>query len=321
MTGKVSGKFPAIFGHEASGVVESVGDEVTRLHTGDHVLLIFLPHCGNCRVCKAGIKNSCLKFLTVETSGLMSDGTSRVTCRGQSIFNFIGISSFAEYTVVSVDNCVLVNHDAPLDKICLLSCAIPTGYGAVVNSATVREGSTCAVFGLGAIGLATIMGCRAMKAGQIIGVDINPEKFEIAKQLGATECINPKDLTVPIDVYFKQNFLGGVDFSFECIGLVETMKQAYDSITFGHGVCVLIGIAPSGKNLDISPIEMQLGKSIVGSWYGGYKIHDIPALVEKYLDGSLDLDSFITHNMKFDEINKAIDYLKCGKCVRTVINF
>lgn len=254
-------------------------------------------------------------------TGLMKDGTSRITCRGQEIYNFMGTSTFTEYTVVSVNNCVKINPHAPLEKICLLSCGIPTGYGGAINSAKVREGSSCAVFGLGAVGLATVMGCHAMKASKIIGIDINSDKFEIAKKLGATDCVNPKELDMPIVDYLKHNFQGGVDFSFECVGSIETIKQAYDSITIGHGVCVLIGIAPSDKSIDIIPIQLQIGKSLIGSFYGGYKTQDdVPRLVDQFMDGKLNLESFITHEMHLEEINEAIDLLKVGKCLRTVIS-
>lgn len=321
ISGKVRGKFPAIYGHEGSGIIESVGENVTDLQSGDHVLIVFLPQCRKCRVCEAGVGNVCLQFMMIGLTGLMKDGTSRITCRGQEIYNFMGTSTFTEYTVVSANNCVKINPHAPLEKICLLSCGIPTGYGGAINSAKVREGSSCAVFGLGAIGLATVMGCHAMKASKIIGIDINSDKFEIAKKLGATNCVNPRELDMPIADYLKQNFQGGVDFSFECIGLVETIKQAYDSIIIGHGVCVLIGIAPSDKSIDIIPIQLQIGKSLIGSFYGGYRTQDdVPRLVDQFMDGKLDLDTFITHEMQLEKINEAIDLLKDGKCVRTVIS-
>jgi Zn-dependent alcohol dehydrogenase len=191
-----------------------------------------------------------------------------------------------------------------------------------VNTANVRAGSTCAVFGLGAIGLATVMGCRDKKASRIVVIDINPDKFPLAKELGATDCVNPKDLDIPIDAYLQKEFDGGLDYTFECIGFIETMKQAFDSTAMGHGVCVLIGVSPLGKELPVLPAMLQFGKTLMGSIFGGYKSRDdVPNLVLKYMDGKLELDKFITHKMSLDQINEAFDLLKGGKCIRTVLEF
>jgi S-(hydroxymethyl)glutathione dehydrogenase/alcohol dehydrogenase len=301
-------------------VVESVGEGVTHLKPGDSIMFLFCAQCNECRVCTSGINNACLDMLS-GVRGLLKDGTSRFTCRGQSIGHFIGTSTFTEFTVVNVANCVQINSQAPLEKVCLLSCGISTGYGGAVNTAKVRPGSTCAVFGLGAIGLATIMGCKDAKAGQIVAIDINDDKFELAKELGATECINPKNLDMPIEKYLQREFDGGMDFTFECIGLIETIKQAWESAFMGHGECILIGVAPMDKELAVSPFFSQMGRVLKGSLFGGFKSRDdVPKLVERHLAGELNLDKFITHNMALDEINAAFDLLKSGKCIRTVIN-
>lgn len=305
-------------GHEGSGIIESVGEGVSKFKPGDSVLLIFLGQCDSCRVCTVGIGNTCQKFGKFG-KGLMPDGTSRFTCNGKKIFHFVGTSTFTEYTVVHENHCVKINSNAPLEKVCLLSCGIPTGYGSAVNTAKVRADSSCAVFGLGAIGLAAVMGCRDSKASKIVAIDINSDKFSLARELGATECINPKDLDMPIENYLQNEF-GGMDYTFECIGLVETMQQCWESTFMGHGVCVLIGVTSFDKLLPISPITVQLGRTLKGSMYGGYKSRDdIPALVEKYLDGNLEIDKFITHYMSLDKINDAFDLLKSGKCIRTVL--
>jgi Zn-dependent alcohol dehydrogenase len=290
------------------------------LKPGDSIIFLFCPQCSECRVCKAGVNNTCLGMMS-GVRGVMSDGTSRFTCKGQAISHFIGTSTFTEYTVVNTANCVKINSNAQLEKVCLLSCGVPTGYGGAVNTAKVRARSTCAVFGLGAIGLATIMGCKDSKASRIVAIDINPDKFEVAKELGATECVNPKDLNMPIEKYLQQEFAGGMDYTFECIGLIETMKQAWDSAFVGHGECILIGVAPIGQELPIAPFISQMGRVLKGSIFGGFKSHaDVPQLVERHLGGELNLEKFITHNMGLDKINEAFELLKSGKCIRTVIN-
>jgi Zn-dependent alcohol dehydrogenase len=216
-----------------------------------------------------------------------------------------------------------INPKAPLDKVCLISCGFPTGYGAAINqnAGGVRPGSTCAVFGLGAIGLAAVVGCKNAGAKNIIGIDINSSKFEIAKELGVTHCVNPNDLQIPFLQYMAENF-DAIEFTFECVGRVLTMKQAYECSAFGNGVCVVIGVADTEAMLDISPLNLLLGKSIKGALYGGYKSVDAaPKLVEEYLDGKFDLDKFITHHIKLDDVNEGFELLKMGKCLRTIIHF
>lgn len=251
---------------------------------------------------------------------MMADGKSRMSCNGVPIYHFIGCSTFSEYSVVNVNHLCKINPLAPLDKVCIYSCGFCTGYGSVFNNANVEKGSSCAVWGLGTLGLAAIMGCKAAGAKKIIGIDINPSKFEIAKQFGATELINPLELTVSIDKHLMMTH-GGIDYTFECIGNIQTMKAAYESTSLGYGVCVLLGVSPTGQELGILPIQCQLGRTLKGSLFGGYKSKDsVPRLVQQYMDGLLATDPLITHNMSLVDINKAFELLRSGQSLRTVIH-
>lgn len=253
--------------------------------------------------------------------GLMSDGTSRVSCREQKLFTFCGVSSFAEYSVMPEINLAKINNKAPLDKVCLLSCGVSTGYGAAVNTAKVQSGSTCAVWGLGALGLSAILGCKNSGASRIIAIDINPSKFDIAKEFGATEFINPKEIEKPLQEYLREITGGGVDYTFECIGNVEAMQQAFLSCAVGYGVCVLIGVSPTGKAMNLLSIDFQVGRTLKGTLFGCYKsVDSVPILVEEYMSGKLNFDKMITHNMKLEQINDAFDLLRQGKSIRTVID-
>lgn len=317
--GKFETHYPIVLGHEGTGIVESVGEDVTEFIPGDTVIPLFLPQCKKCQVCRHKTANVCMEFLS-GLKGLMADGTSRMSCRGEPIYNFIGCSTFSEYSVISVNHLCKINPAAPLDKVCIYSCGFLTGYGSVFNNANVEKGSSCAVWGLGTLGLAAIMGCKAAGADKIIGIDINPSKFEIAKEFGATEVINPRDLTMSTGKHLMATH-GGIDYTFECIGNIETMKEAYASTSLGYGVCVLLGVSPTGQELGILPIECQLGRTLKGSLFGGYKSKDsVPRLVQQYVDGLLATDKFITHNMNLVDINKAFDLLKSGQSLRTVIH-
>lgn len=323
-TGTILGaNFPIILGHEGSAIVESVGEGVTSLKKGDHVVSLFLPQCKECRICKNENANFCLQFAGEQLKGLMPDGTSRLSCRGEKLFSFVGCSTFAEFAVLSENNVCKVNDKAPLEKICLLSCGVTTGYGAAVNTAKVKPGSTCAIWGLGALGLAAIIGCKNSKASRIIAIDINPDKFQIAKECGATECINPNDVVgKPIQEHLREITEIGVDYTFEAIGSTQVMKQAFESAAIGDGTCVLIGVAPSNVEMGLLPIDFQTGRTLKGTLFGCYKsIDSVPKLVEEYLSGKLNFDCMITHRMKFENINEAFDMLKKGKTIRTVLSF
>ena len=317
----VGANFPVILGHEGAGIVESVGEGVTAFKTGDHVIPLFLPQCKQCVICKHETANFCLQFGGTNLKGLMPDGTTRFSCRGKKIFHFLGCSTFAEFTVLPEFNLCKINDKAPLDKVCLLSCGVSTGYGAAVNTAKVKPGSSCAIWGLGALGLAAVLGCKNSGASRIIAIDTNSDKFKIAKELGATEFINPKDIKKPIQEYLRDITEGlGVDYTFEAIGNAQVMKQAFESAAIGYGVCVLIGVAPSNQEMNLLPLDFQFGRTLKGTFFGCYKSVDaIPKLVEDYLAGKMNIDCFVTHEMGLEKINEAFDLMIQGKSIRSII--
>ncbi|XP_059208815.1 alcohol dehydrogenase 1-like [Centropristis striata] len=310
--------FPIVLGHEAGGIVESVGPGVTEFQPGDKVLPLFISRCRECRFCKNPKTNQCEEGRM--NLKVMAPPESRITCKGKQLLQFMGTSTFSEYTVVNQIAVAKIDPAAPLDKVCLIGCGICTGYGAAVNSAKVEPGSTCAVFGLGAVGLAAVMGCKAAGAKRIIAVDINPEKFEKAKVFGATECVNPKDHSKPINEVLSEMTDGGVDFSLECVGNVGVMRSALESCVKGWGVSVIVGISAMA-DVAVRPIQLIAGRTWKGSVFGGFKGRDdAPQMVKAYLDKKLKLDEFITHNMALDQINDAIELMKHGKCIRAVLN-
>lgn len=302
--------------------MESVGEGVADFKAGDHVIALFLPQCRECKFCKHETSNFCVHFVGAQMKGSLPDGTSRMSCRGQSLFTFAGCSTFTEYTVMAAMNLAKIDDKAPLDKVCLLSCGVTTGYGAAVNTAKVKAGSSCAVWGLGALGLAVIMGCKNSGATRIFAIDINPAKFDIAKEFGATDFINPNDIEgKKIQDYLRELTDGGVDNTFECVGSVQLMKQAFESAIVGYGVCVLIGIAPDDVTMPLIPVDFQLGRTMKGTLFGCYKsVDSVPKLVDDYLEGRLSIDPFITHNMSLEKINDAVNLLREGKSIRTIIH-
>jgi S-(hydroxymethyl)glutathione dehydrogenase/alcohol dehydrogenase len=312
-----------VLGHEGAGIVESVGEGVTELKAGDHVIPIFLPQCRECKVCKHPTANFCLKFID-QGNGLMPDGTSRMHCKGKDLHRFLGVSSFSEYSVLPAYNVAKVDPKAPLEKVCLLSCGVATGYGAAVNTAKVTPGSTCAIWGLGGIGYAAILGCRNAGAKRIIGIDVVPEKYEFAKLFGCNEFVNPRDLDKPLVEHLKDITGGlGVDFTLECVGSIPTMTQALESAAIGFGTCVLVGVSPAGKKMEVLPWDMQMGRTLRGTFFGCYKSVDgIPKLVGEYMDGKIDeILHLITHQMKLEDINKAFELMKAGKSIRSIITY
>uniref|UniRef100_A0A671KSQ0 Alcohol dehydrogenase 6 n=1 Tax=Sinocyclocheilus anshuiensis TaxID=1608454 RepID=A0A671KSQ0_9TELE len=311
--------FPVILGHEGAGVVESVGPGVTKMSKGDKVIPLVVPQCGRCERCLNPKTNLCTKNWKKTQQCLLADGTSRITCKNQQIYQFIGISTFSEYTVVPEDNVTKIHPDAPLYRVCLLGCGVSTGYGAAVNTGKVESGSTCAVFGLGAVGLAAVMGCKAAGASRIIAVDINPDKSEIAKTFGATEFVNPKDHSKPIQEVLRELTNGGVDFSLECVGNVGVMRAAVEACSPAGGVCVMVGWTQMGE-LTLVAEDILLGKSLKGSYFGGWKsVEAVPKLVQDYMSGKLLLDEFVTHRLTLDQVNQAFDLMITGKSIRTVI--
>lgn len=315
------GLFPVILGHEGGGIVESIGEGVTHVQPGDHVIPLYVPQCGDCEFCKNPKTNLCQKIRVTQGQGFMPDGTSRFSCSGKTLFHFMGCSTFSEYTVVAAISVCKVDSSAGLDKVCLLGCGISTGYGAALNTAKVEPGSSCAVFGLGAVGLATIMGCKKAGASRIIGVDINPAKFETAKQFGATECVNPNDHSEkPIQQVLVEMTNGGLDFTFEAVGSVLTMRAALEACHKGWGTSVIIGVAGAGQEISTRPFQLVTGRTWKGTAFGGWKSRDsVPELVKEYLAGRLKVDEFVTHTLPLNKINDAFDLMHHGQSIRAVV--
>jgi len=302
--------------------VESVGEGVTSVAVGDHVIPLYTAECRKCKFCTSGKTNLCQAIRATQGKGVMPDGTTRFTSKGKTIYHFMGTSTFSEYTVVAEISVAKINPSAPLEKVCLLGCGITTGYGAVLNTAKAEAGANIAVFGLGAVGLGVIQGAVEAKAARIIAVDTNPSKFAIAKQLGATECINPTDYNIPIQQVLVDKTDGGVDYSFECIGNVKIMRAALEACHKGWGTSIIIGVAASGEEISTRPFQLVTGRVWKGSAFGGVKGRtQLPGIVEKYLHGSLKVDEFVTFTFPLDQINKAFDAMHDGTAIRSVINF
>ncbi|XP_061599772.1 alcohol dehydrogenase 1-like [Cololabis saira] len=312
--------FPTVLGHEGAGIVESVGAGVTEFQPGDKVIPIFLSNCRECRFCKSPRTNQCEIAWTRIRQCVMAAVETRFTCKGKKVLQFMGTSTFSEYTVVHKVAVAKIDPAAPLDKVCLLGCGICTGYGAAVNTAKVEPGSTCAVFGLGAVGLAAVMGCKAAGAKRIIAVDINSEKEEKAKVFGATDFVNPKDHSEPIHEVIAAMTNGGVDFSLECVGNVGVMRSALESSMPAWGVSVIVGWTEL-HDIAIQPLHLICGRTWKGSLFGGFKSKDgVPEMVKAYMDKKLMVDEFITHNMTLDQVNDAIELMKQCKCIRAVMS-
>ncbi|MBN3299965.1 ADH1 dehydrogenase, partial [Amia calva] len=311
--GKKKEGFPAVLGHEGAGIVESVGAGVTKFKPGDKVIPLFVSQCRECKFCLSPKTNLCEKSWSAERYREMSDLTTRFTCKGKPILQFMGTSTFSEYTVVKEIAVTKISDAAPLDKVCLLGCGISTGYGAAINTAKVEPGSTCAVFGLGAVGLATVMGCKTAGASRIIAVDINKDKFEKAKVFGATDFVNPKDHSRPIQEVLIEMTKGGVDFSFECVGNVAVMRSALESCIKGWGVSVLVGWTDL-HDFSARPIQLISGRTWKGTFFGGWKgVDSVPKLVNDYMQKKIMLDEFVTHTMPLDRVNEAFDLMTNGK--------
>ncbi|GAA3921451.1 S-(hydroxymethyl)glutathione dehydrogenase/class III alcohol dehydrogenase [Litoribacillus peritrichatus] len=316
------GIFPVILGHEGGGVVVAVGEGVTSVSVGDHVIPLYTPECGECKFCTSGKTNLCQKIRETQGKGLMPDGTTRFYKDGEPIFHYMGCSTFSEYTVLPEISLAKVNKAAPLEEICLLGCGVTTGMGAVMNTAKVEEGATVAIFGLGGIGLSAIIGAAMAKASRIIAIDINESKFDLARKLGATDCINPKEFDKPIQDVIVELTDGGVDYSFECIGNVDVMRSALECCHKGWGESVVIGVAGAGQEISTRPFQLVTGRVWRGSAFGGVKGRsELPSYVERYLDGEFQLSDFITHTMPLEDINQAFDLMHEGKSIRTVIHF
>jgi S-(hydroxymethyl)glutathione dehydrogenase/alcohol dehydrogenase len=316
------GLFPAIMGHEGGATVMEVGAGVTSVKPGDHVVPLYIPECGECKFCKSGRTNLCGAIRTTQGQGLMPDGTSRFSVGGKPILHYMGTSTFSEYTVLPEIAVAKINPAAPLDKVCLLGCGITTGIGAVLNTAKVRAGSSAAVFGLGGIGLSVIQGLVMAKAARVIAVDVNQNKFEMARNLGATDFIAPQESGRPVQEVIIDMTDGGVDYSFECIGNVNTMRAALESCHKGWGESTIIGVAAAGQEISTRPFQLVTGRVWRGTAFGGVKGRSqLPGYVEKYLGGEIKVDPMITHTLPLERTNEAFDLMHEGKSIRSVVTF
>ncbi|CAG8488970.1 9177_t:CDS:10 [Ambispora gerdemannii] len=309
-------RWPIILGHEGSGVVESIGEGVTLVQPGDHVIPLYIPECRECKFCKSGKTNLCSLVRSTQGRGVMPDETTRFTVKGQQAYHYMGCSTFSQYTVALEISLAKINPDAPLDKVCLLGCGITTGYGAATKTADLQSGVTVAVFGLGAVGLSVIQGAVARKASKIIVIDKNPKKFEYAKKLAPNAeltCLNPDDHDKPIQQVIVELTDGGVDASFECIGNVEVMRAALESCHKGWGQSIIIGVAGAGEEICTRPFQLVTGRVWKGSAFGGVKGRtELPNLVQDYLSKKLEVDSYVTHTFGINDINKAFEVMHSG---------
>jgi S-(hydroxymethyl)glutathione dehydrogenase/alcohol dehydrogenase len=316
------GAFPVILGHEGGGVVEEIGPGVKSVSVGDHVIPLYTPECGECKFCKSGKTNLCQAIRVTQGQGVMPDGTSRFSLNGKKLLHFMGTSTFSQYTVLPEIAVAVVNKEAPLEKVCLLGCGITTGIGAVLNTAKVEPGSSVAIFGLGGVGLSCIQGAKMAKAGRILAVDINPEKEEMARQLGATDFVNPSEYDDPIQNVIVDLTDGGVDYSFEAVGNTNLMRAALECCHKGWGESTIIGVAGAGQEICTRPFQLVTGRVWRGSAFGGVKGRSqLPGMVNDYLSGKIQVDPMITHTMGLEDINRAFDLMHEGESIRSVVHF
>ncbi len=315
------GLFPSILGHEGAGVVVDVGDGVTSLRAGDHVIPLYTPECRQCKFCLSGKTNLCGAIRETQGRGLMPDGSSRFSLGGEMLHHYMGTSTFSNYTVVPEIALAKIRSDAPFDKVCYIGCGVTTGLGAVINTAQVEPGASVAVFGLGGIGLNVIQGARLAGADRIIGVDVNPAKQPLAEKFGMTDFLNPKDVDDVVGAIVGLTD-GGVDYSFECIGNVEVMRQALECCHKGWGESIIIGVAGAGQEISTRPFQLVTGRVWRGTAFGGAKgRRDVPKIVDWYMDGKINIDDLITHTMSLDDINHGFELMHSGESIRSVVMF
>ena len=316
------GLFPAILGHEGAGVVVDIGPGVTSLKKGDHVIPLYTPECRQCEYCLSGKTNLCQAIRTTQGQGVMPDGSSRFSVGGERVFHYMGTSTFANYTVVPEIALAKIREDAPFDKVCYIGCGVTTGIGAVINTAKVEPGANVVVFGLGGIGLNVIQGARLAGANMIVGVDLNDARKPLAEKFGMTHFVNPKEIGGDLVPYLVNLTKGGADYSFECIGNVDVMRQALECCHKGWGVSVIIGVAGAGQEIKTRPFQLVTGRVRKGTAFGGAKgRRDVPKIVDWYMDGKINIDDLITHKLKLEDINKGFDLMHSGESIRSVVVF
>ncbi|MEP2978616.1 MAG: S-(hydroxymethyl)glutathione dehydrogenase/class III alcohol dehydrogenase [Lentilitoribacter sp.] len=316
------GIFPAILGHEGAGVVVDVGEGVTSLKKGDHVIPLYTPECRECEYCLNPKTNLCQAIRTTQGAGLMPDGSSRFSINGEKVFHYMGTSTFANYTVLPEIALAKINPDAPFDKVCYIGCGVTTGIGAVINTAKAEPGCRAVVFGLGGIGLNVVQGLRLIGAEMIVGVDLNNDKKEWGEKFGMTHFVNPSEVEGDLVPYLVDLTKGGADYSFECIGNAKVMRQALECAHKGWGESIIIGVAGAGQEISTRPFQLVTGRSWRGTAFGGARGRtDVPKIVDWYMDGKIEIDPMITHKMPLDDINKAFDLMHAGKSIRSVIEF
>ena len=316
------GLFPAILGHEGAGVVLETGEGVTSVKPGDHVIPLYTPECRQCEYCLSGKTNLCQAIRITQGQGVMPDGSSRFHAGGERIFHYMGTSTFSNHTVVPEIALAKIRDDAPFDKVCYIGCGVTTGLGAVINTAKVEPGANCVVFGLGGIGLNVIQGLRLVGADIIVGVDLNPAKATLATKFGMTHFVNPSEVEGDLVPYLVDVTRGGADYSFECIGNVEVMRQALECCHKGWGESIVIGVAGAGKEISTRPFQLVTGRVWRGTAFGGAKGRtDVPGIVDWYMDGKINIDDLITHTMPLDDINRAFDLMHSGESIRSVVTF
>jgi len=316
------GLFPAILGHEGAGIVAEVGAGVTSVKVGDRVIPLYIPECRNCEYCLSRKTNLCQAIRVTQGQGVMPDGTSRFSIDGQKLYHYMGTSTFANYTVLPEIAVAKIREDAPFDKVCLIGCGVTTGIGAVINTAKVEPGSNVVVFGLGGVGLNVIQAARMVGANMIVGVDLNPNKREMAEKFGMTHFVNPREVEGDLVPYLVDLTKGGADYSFECIGNINVMRQALECCHKGWGVSVIVGVAGAGQEISTRPFQLVTGRVWKGTAFGGAKGRtDVPKIVDWYMDGKIDIDSLVTQVMPIDKINEAFDLMHKGESIRTVLSF